>query len=183
MLRIAKLTDYGVTLATRMAAAGPLEAYSVQTLSRVTAIPPTTVSKLCKLLAGVGVLVSRRGAHGGYRLSQAPSRISLARVIEAIEGPIGVTECARERGICEYARRCTLQSQWRQISKRIAFALDGISLAAMAESASPPLGQAPGNVRPPRCRKRVSEPTSVGSEPPEQGLHADFPTARSNPLQ
>jgi FeS assembly SUF system regulator len=154
MLRIAKLTEYGVTLTTRMAAAGPDEAYSVQMLSGATAIPSTTVSKLCKLLVGGGVLVSRRGAHGGYRLSQAPSRISLARVIEAIEGPIGVTECARDGGLCEYAPRCTLQSQWRRISKRIAFAFDGISLAAMAKSASPPVDQAPGNGRPHRSGKR-----------------------------
>jgi len=136
MLRIAKLTDYAVALATRMAAR-PDEAHSVTALARETAIPVPTVSKLCKLLAGGGVIVSRRGVRGGYRLRRAPSQISLAGVIAAIEGPIGITECARQDGGCDYEEECALRSPWQQLSRDITAMLEGVSLEKLAASLRP----------------------------------------------
>jgi len=147
VLRISKLTDYGVAIATRIAAERPGAICTVRWLAEKTAIPPPTVSKVCKLLCKGSVLLSQRGVQGGYQLSRPASQISVASVIRVIEGRLGITECACDDGGCEYESRCTLQPHWRRIGASIESLLDGISLAGLAQSeplAVPPAGS---NVR------------------------------------
>ena len=86
------MTDYAVVLATHLAAAeGP---HAARDLAVQTQIPEPTASKVLKKLARAGVVVSQRGAKGGYALARSPEQIGVNEVIEAIEGPIAVTECS-----------------------------------------------------------------------------------------
>src|SRR4051812_6552534 len=100
MLRITKLTDYAVLVLSDMfRAAGSRAARDV---AETTRIPQPTVSKVLKLLARAGLVASERGKHGGYRLARAASGISVADIVDAVEGPIAVTECSSEqRGCCD----------------------------------------------------------------------------------
>ena len=90
-----------------------------------------TASKVLKLLAGAGLLESYRGANGGYRVSRQSSEISVAEVIAAIEGPIAMTECSVEEGLCSQEESCELRGNWQRISVAVARALQEVSLAEM----------------------------------------------------
>lgn len=139
MLRISKLTDYAVVLTTWLAGRGPRERQSVRDLAAVTGIHQPTVGKILKHLARHGIVESQRGARGGYRLAARPEEIPVAAIIEALEGPIAVTECASEEtaGSCEYEGRCEVQANWQQINAVVGRALASVSLADMARPAGP----------------------------------------------
>jgi FeS assembly SUF system regulator len=139
MLRISKLTDYAVVLGTHLAAYPG--SHTVRDLGEATRIPQPTVSKVLKMLARADIVSSTRGAHGGYHLARAPEAIAISEVIDAIEGPIAVTECASDEdaGSCEHEGRCETQANWQRINQAIQKALDGISLADMARPVGPAL--------------------------------------------
>jgi FeS assembly SUF system regulator len=140
MLRISRIADYGVVLGTRLATLAYDDVRSVRDLARETGIPQPTVSKILKQLGRSGVVDSTRGARGGYRLARRAGDITVADIIAALEGPIGVTECghppAADDG-CELAERCGVRGNWQRINHAIADALSGITLAEMAEPAPP----------------------------------------------
>ncbi len=126
------MTDYAVVLATHMAAVeGP---HAARDLALQTQIPEPTTSKLLKKLTRAGVVVSQRGARGGYALAQSPQEIGVHQVIEAIEGPIAVTECSDESSdsSCEYETNCGVRANWQRINLAVQTALSGITLADMA---------------------------------------------------
>ena len=138
MLRISKLTDYGVVLATHLA--GQDAPRSVRDLARETGIPQPTVSKVLKTLAKAGLVSSTRGARGGYALARPASRVPISDVIAALEGPIAVTECTDESADpCDYERRCGVRANWQRINEAVQSALAEITLAEMAMSSPPPL--------------------------------------------
>ncbi len=131
MLRISKLTDYGVVLATHLAAWPDGRTLAVRDLAKCTGIPQPTASKVLKLLGRAGIVEAQRGAHGGYRLTRAPEDITIAEVISAVEGPIGVTECATEVSACEFEPKCDVRTNWQRINQAVQHALEGIRLSDM----------------------------------------------------
>ncbi len=131
MLRITRETDYGIVLLTKMAKAVD-HAYSAAVLARQCHLPAPMASKILKTLAQAGLLVSQRGARGGYSLARPPAAISVAEVIEALEGPIAITECSTDDpDACVYKHYCGVNSHWNRINEVIRDALEGISLAEM----------------------------------------------------
>jgi FeS assembly SUF system regulator len=130
MLRISKLTDYAILLMVELTRDG--EMLSAQALANRIHVEAPTASKVLKLLAGNGLLESYRGANGGYRVSRAASDISVAEIIAAIEGPIAMTECSVEAGLCSQEDNCDLRSNWQRISQAVAQALREVSLAEMS---------------------------------------------------
>ena len=130
MLRISKLTDYAILMMVDLARDG--EILSAHVLAERLRIEVPTSSKVLKLLAGSGLLESYRGASGGYRVIREAGDISVAEVIAAIEGPIAMTECSVEQGLCSHEDHCELRGNWQRISVAIAFALQEVSLAEMA---------------------------------------------------
>jgi FeS assembly SUF system regulator len=135
MLRISKLTDYAILMMVEMARDG--EMLSAHVLAERIHVEIPTASKVLKLLAGSGLLLSYRGANGGYRVRHAAADISVAEVIAAIEGPIAMTECSVEEGLCSQEDQCELRSNWQRISQAVAQALRDVSLAEM----SAPIGR------------------------------------------
>ena len=131
MLRISRLTDYATLLLMHMAQA-PSQVYSARELAVRAGLPLPVVAKLLKLLARGGLLLSQRGAAGGYGLARAPARISMAQILAAVEGPLAVTECALGRGACEMEKGCATRPHWQLIGHALQVALDAVSLADMA---------------------------------------------------
>lgn len=126
------MTDYAVVLATHLAVAeGP---HAARDMAVQTQIPEPTVSKVLKKLARAGVVVSQRGAKGGYALARSPKQIGVSEVIEAIEGPIAVTECSDETAdsLCEYETNCGARANWQRINAAVHKALSSITLVDMA---------------------------------------------------
>ncbi|NNE09065.1 MAG: SUF system Fe-S cluster assembly regulator [Gemmatimonadetes bacterium] len=133
MLRISKITDYGIVALTTMGrheADLPLTARDV---SEGSGLPLPTVSKILKTLTRAGILVSHRGTKGGYTLSRVAGDISVAEVITALEGPISVTECTDHghAGECDHESGCPVRGHWQVINRAIVGALQGITVAEM----------------------------------------------------
>jgi FeS assembly SUF system regulator len=129
MLRISRLTDYAVVLATELARYD--DPVAVSDLASSTDVPAPTAAKVLKILSKAGVVVSSRGALGGYKLVDHATRIPIVRVIEAVEGPIAVTECAETETSCEHGTSCGVRANWQRINRAVYTALASISLADM----------------------------------------------------
>jgi len=137
MFRISKLTDYS-TLVLGALAKQPETLLAANTIVQLTHLPLPTVSKILKLLTKARLLQSVRGAQGGYRLSVAPEHISVAEVVQALEGPWAVTECShRDQHTCHIEQDCQLRNQWQMVSDILYAALANISLADLTSASSP----------------------------------------------
>ena len=135
MLRVSKLTDYATVVMTVLAAA-PDCVHSAQDLADKARLELPTVSKLLKTLAHADLVESFRGVNGGYKLARPPERISIADIVIAMEGPIGMTECSAHSGSCGHEPHCGVRVNWRRINQAIAQALHGVSLADMVKPVS-----------------------------------------------
>jgi FeS assembly SUF system regulator len=140
MLKLGKLADYGTMIVTVLAAE-PERLYPAQELAAHTHVAAPTVSKLLKLLTKAGLVESLRGAHGGYKLARPPAAITVADVIAAIDGPIGLTQCSVHKGDCAVESTCGVRGNWRLINTAVHQALKSVSLAEMAK----PLRSASGS--------------------------------------
>jgi len=132
MIRMTKLADYGIVLLTHMAMGSDGSLHTAQDLSERSRVPLPTASKLLKSLAHAGLVVSHRGRNGGYGLARGADRISIAEIISAIEGPIGITECGTGvDGNCDLEDICAARERWVPISRAIERALQDVTLSAM----------------------------------------------------
>ena len=134
MIRLSKLADYGIVMMTHMAR----DAGRQQTAPEIAAqshLPLPMASKILKGLAHAGLLVSHRGAKGGYSLARPAHRISVADVIVALEGPIALTTCIEHGpGECDIEALCPARANWQRINRAIREALEGITLLEMART-------------------------------------------------
>jgi FeS assembly SUF system regulator len=136
MIRIGRLTDYGIVLMVHVAAKPEMD-HSASEIAADARLPLPTVSKLLRLLAKEGILISHRGAKGGYNLARPAAEISVAEIIEAIEGPVGLTLCTTNdhNGDCEYEPRCPVRGHWQKINRAVCNALENVTLADIATPA------------------------------------------------
>lgn len=132
MIRITKQTDYGIVLLTHLAAHADRQ-YAAPELAAEARLPLPMVSKILKLLARDGLLASHRGVKGGYSLARPAEEISMAEIIAALEGPIAITECISVESDCSHEALCPVRSNWQRINLAVRSALEGISLAEMAQ--------------------------------------------------
>jgi FeS assembly SUF system regulator len=131
MLRISKLTDYG-TVVLACLATTPGKRLTASEVAERTRLGLPTVSKLLKSLHRAGLLTSTRGAHGGYQLARSATEISASAIIDAIEGPVAITECSGLHSACEHEVSCSTGSAWQRINGAIRRSLDEITLAQLA---------------------------------------------------
>ena len=137
MLRLSKLTDYAVVVLVRLAR-GDAGIQTSPGLAASSGIPEPTVAKVLKALTGAGLVVSQRGARGGYRLARALAAIPVAEVIAAIDGPIALTACVDgAEGACSTENLCPVRGRWDPVNAAIDTALHAITLADMEEAAIP----------------------------------------------
>lgn len=136
MLRISKLTDYGTVVLAHIASADE-DLVSAADVAGATGVALPTVSKLLKSLAHAGLVTSTRGAHGGYQLARGAQDISAADVIDALEGPVSITECSSTDIHCEYEGICNVGGAWQQINVAIRRALDDVSLVDLLRTNRP----------------------------------------------
>jgi len=132
MLKLGKLADYSTMIVTVLAAE-PERLYSAHELAGRTHVAAPTVSKLLKQLTKSGLVESLRGARGGYKLARPAGDITVADVIAAIDGPIGLTQCSVHKGDCAVESYCGVRSNWRLINAAIHQALQSLTLADMAK--------------------------------------------------
>lgn len=131
MIRISKMTDYATVILAAMAHA-PAGLHSAAALAERTRIGAPTVSKLLKMLQRAGLVRSTRGLHGGYTLARPPEAISAAAILDALEGPVAVTECSASAGQCGIENTCEVGRAWQRVNLAIRRSLYGVSLAQLA---------------------------------------------------
>lgn len=139
MIRVAKLTDYGIALMTRLAQEEGETSLTARDLAGEMGLPLPTVSKLLKILARCELLDSQRGAKGGYSLARRAESINLAELVGALEGPVAMTECAAEDATacgCDLETTCDVKDNWSWINRQVMASLENITLRQMAGSLS-----------------------------------------------
>ncbi|NMO19925.1 SUF system Fe-S cluster assembly regulator [Pyxidicoccus fallax] len=136
MLRMSKMTDYGIVLMTELARAEG-DTRTTRELAARTRVPLPSVSKVLKSLLQAGLVVSHRGANGGYGLARPPAELSLAELVAALEGPVALTECGVHTAgaPCELESICQVRGHWRLINNAIQEALGRLTLADLVAPA------------------------------------------------
>ena len=132
MFKLSKLADYGTVILAQMARE-PERLMSAAQLAVETRLATPTVSKVLKLLAGRMLVAAQRGKRGGYLLARPPGRISLAEIIDAVEGRFGLTECATAPGVCCQEGSCKVRRHWLRVDRAVRGALEGLTLAHLIE--------------------------------------------------
>jgi len=135
MIRVTRLTDYGVGLMAHLAVSGPGNQATAPGLSREMQLPLPTVRKILKILTREKLLVSRRGAAGGYSLARRPAEITLMDMVAALEGPLELTECAGSKACgCERLEICGLRDNWNWVNNLLQDVLRSCTLDRISSS-------------------------------------------------
>ncbi len=131
MFKLNRLTDYAVVVMSQMA--GRLdEVRTAPQIAHETGVPLPTVAKLLNALANSQLVVSRRGAGGGYKLARLAEEITVAEIIQAMEGPIALTACVEGSAEeCDMESLCPMRGNWNKVNRAIHGALSQVTLADM----------------------------------------------------
>lgn len=134
MLRLGKLADYALLIATHLAT-DDLQA-TTDELADALQIPKATVRKLMKQLVDAGIVASLRGMKGGYRLSRPAIEINIYQVLEAVSGPLCLTDCCDRKFRCDKGKRCTLITNWQYLNEQVKQQFSTISVKDMTANLS-----------------------------------------------
>ncbi len=135
-MRLSHLADYAVVLMTAAARRPPGARLSATELACETGVPLPTAQKLMGQLAGCGLLRSMRGAGGGFSLARPAQKISLADVVEAVEGPIAMSACSDGKFDCALDAHCRVKPHMGIVGHAVRGALDAVSLQALCSPAN-----------------------------------------------
>ena len=135
MIRLSNLADYAVVVMTAAARCDEAR-LSAAAIAAHTGIPAPTVAKLMGTLARAGLLVSTRGVAGGFHLAAPAAAISIASIVEAVDGPIALTNCQQgEVSACTLTGSCAVRPHWAPINGAVRAALLAVSLADLLQPA------------------------------------------------
>ena len=131
-MRLTHLADYAVVMMTA-AARSPGARWSAAALAAETGVPQATAQKLMQMLARAELLVGQRGANGGYTLARDVGAISLADIIEAVEGPIAMTQCSEGATDCALDATCRIKPHMGLVGQKVRGALGAVSLQELTQ--------------------------------------------------
>jgi FeS assembly SUF system regulator len=136
-MKLSSLADYAVVMMSAAARhCGGVSRLNATSLADETGLPLPTVQKLVSRLSAAGLIESQRGTGGGFRLSRPPSAISVADIVEAIEGPIAMTACVDNGSHdCCVEENCKVKPHWNAVNDAMRGALAGVSLASLSAGA------------------------------------------------
>jgi Rrf2 family protein len=148
MLRLSKKADYALLAMRHMAAHVDREAVPARELAEMYDIPPELLAKVLQKLVRAQLLASHQGIRGGYGLSRPAAAISVADVIQAVDGPLTVTACSDVDHSCDQYSKCNIRDPLWRLKDRIVSALAATSVADLAVDihALPPTGAVPVSV-------------------------------------
>jgi len=132
MLRLSKKADYALIAMKHLAADAPSGTASAREIAERYEIPLELLAKVLQQLTRRGFLVSQMGIHGGYHLARATTSVSVADIIEAIDGPLAITACGPDDERCEQFSKCNVRDPLWRVKDRIVEVLQTITLSDMA---------------------------------------------------
>jgi Rrf2 family protein len=136
MLRLSKKTDYALMAMKHLALHGDSGAASAREIAEQYDIPAELMAKVLQRLVRRGLLASHQGTRGGYLLARPSSQISVADVIQAVDGPLTVTACSTDDHACDQYSKCNVRDPLWRIKDRILTSLAGCSLAEIVDDAA-----------------------------------------------
>lgn len=131
-MKVNKLTDYAVLILSHFAQYHEESVFNAHQLADAIGVNPPTVSKILKILLKNHLVLSHRGAQGGYQLAKPLKCISVAEVIEIMEGRLAVTDCNKQPGLCAHEQNCQMRAPWQKINQMVLQVLSNVTLADMA---------------------------------------------------
>jgi len=145
MLRLSKKADYALLAMRHLAAHVDREAVSARELAEAYDIPPELLAKVLQQLVRANLLASHQGIRGGYGLARTANAVSVADVIQAVDGPLTVTACSEFDHSCDQYAKCNVRDPLWRIKDRIVSALAATSIAELANDLEPvlPAGTVP----------------------------------------
>jgi FeS assembly SUF system regulator len=139
-----RLTDQAFVVLVHFARSGPGATWTARSVAEALDLPVPTAAKVLKILGRTGLLASTRGLCGGYQLAADPDQTTVRRVIEAVEGPLAMTECSLPQAItCETHTTCSVGRVWPAINEVIVSALDRVTLADLVRAQAPERTRSP----------------------------------------
>ncbi|WP_228241941.1 SUF system Fe-S cluster assembly regulator [Porphyrobacter sp. GA68] len=132
-MRLSNLADYAVIIMSAAARHCGGARVSAGDLAAETGLPAPTVQKLVSRLTAAGLLRGRRGSGGGLQLARPAAAITLAEIVEAVDGPIALTACATG-GECGYDHHCTVRPHWPVVNAALRGALAEVTLSRLARA-------------------------------------------------
>ena len=130
MIRLNRMTDYGVVVMSQMSRHPGLA--TAPELAQATGLPTPTVSKLLKQLAKSGLIASQRGVNGGYSIARPLEDINAMEIIEALDGPVALTDCVDNAvDMCNVQSLCPMRGGWDKVNTAVRKALTEVSLAEL----------------------------------------------------
>src|SRR5262245_11487934 len=138
MLRLSKKADYALIAMKHLALRGDRASSSAREIAEQYDIPIELMAKVLQRLVQRGLLASHQGTRGGYQLARLPKQITVADVIQAIDGPVTVTACSSDDGQCEQYAKCNIRDPLWRVRERILKALGECTIAELASDAPPP---------------------------------------------
>ncbi len=137
MLRLSKITDYGIVLLAELAKEPQGSQRNSRELASRVELPVPVVSKILKALARGGLIESQRGAKGGYSMTRRPEELSVAAMIAALDGPVAITECNVGPQLCEHEGSCAVRAPWQRINRVVEVALSRVTLRDLIDPSFP----------------------------------------------
>ena len=138
MLRLSKKADYALIAMKHLALRGDRGSSSAREIAALYNIPIELMAKVLQRLGRRGLLASHQGTRGGYKLARVPMQISVADVIQAIDGPVTVTACSSDDGQCDQFSTCNVRDPLWKVRERILTALGECTIAELAADPTPP---------------------------------------------
>jgi Rrf2 family protein len=139
MLRLSKKADYGLIAMKHLALRGDGASSSAREIAALFDIPIELMAKVLQRLVRLGLLASHQGTRGGYQLARPATEISVADVIQALDGPLTVTACSTDEGQCEQYAKCNVRDPLWRVRERILAALAECTIADLASDPPPDL--------------------------------------------
>ncbi|MBN1479048.1 Rrf2 family transcriptional regulator [candidate division KSB1 bacterium] len=134
MFKLSKKTEYGILALQHMMRLDENCVATVKEIAEQHDIPQSLLAKICQQLAKSKIIQSVQGSRGGYTLNKQPSDISLAAVLEAIEGPIHIVDCTLAHHSCKRDDNCSLKMSLDPIEQQLSIFLKSVTLASFATS-------------------------------------------------
>jgi len=201
MFRLTKLADYGIIILAHLAqhasvagagghgpVRGPAARYAegheplnARELAEHVDLPLPVVSKVLKTLTRAGVLESHRGAKGGYSLAHRPEELSVADMIDALDGPLALTQCSLGPAVCDLEQSCAVKSPWLVINRVVQNALASVTLADLVNPDFATQHAPLAGLALPASATDTASRSVPGSSPSAAGASSPPPAGRASP--
>jgi FeS assembly SUF system regulator len=159
MLRLSKKVDYALIALMHLAHQDDASSWSAREIAKGCGLPPDLLAKILQRMAREGIVVSHQGTKGGYSLARPASRIHVVSVVEAVDGPLSLTQCFTDEGTCDQFDTCSVKSPLQRLNDRVLQMLSQVTIAQICDEDFESLTAGLSEIRLPVIQNTQKDPT------------------------